>query len=86
MDREARLYAATHMGVQVFDRNGRVRVILHVPGSEVTNLRFGGINFGTLPISCDDHGVPAQIDAALFQATVLATEVTMPRALNRSPT
>src|SRR5579872_4534601 len=30
MDREGRLYAATRMGVQVFDRNGRVRAILPV--------------------------------------------------------
>lgn len=47
-DREGRLYAATRMGVQVFDRNGRVRAILPVPGGEVIGLRFGGENFGTL--------------------------------------
>ena len=48
MDREGRLYAATRMGVQVFDRNGRVRAILPVPSGEVSGLSFGGENFGTL--------------------------------------
>jgi gluconolactonase len=55
MDREGRLYAATRMGVQVFDRNGRSRAILPVPGGEVTGLTFGGANFDTLYVSCTDH-------------------------------
>ena len=55
MDREGRLYAATRMGVQVFDRNGRVRAILPLPGGEVTGLSFGGTNFDTLYVSCADH-------------------------------
>lgn len=54
MDREGRLYAATHMGVQVFDRNGRVRAILPVPGGEVTGLAFGGTDFKTLYVTCVD--------------------------------
>jgi enterochelin esterase-like enzyme len=48
MDRDGRLYAATRMGVQVLDRNGRVRAILPVPGGEVTSVAFGGENFDTL--------------------------------------
>jgi hypothetical protein len=32
MDHDGRLYAATRMGVQVFDRNGRSRLIMPVPG------------------------------------------------------
>lgn len=55
MDRDGRLYAATRMGVQVFDRNGRVRAILPLPGGEVTGLSFGGANFDTLYVSCADH-------------------------------
>lgn len=55
MDRDGRLYAATRMGVQVFDRNGRMRAILPVPGGEVTGLAFGGANFDTLYVSCADH-------------------------------
>jgi gluconolactonase len=55
MDREGRLYAATRMGVQVFDRNGRSRAILPLPGGEVTALAFGGSNFDTLYVSCTDH-------------------------------
>ncbi len=57
MDRDGRLYAATRMGVQVFDRNGRVRAILPVPGGEVTGLSFGGTNFDELYVSCSDHRI-----------------------------
>jgi hypothetical protein len=52
MDREGRMYAATRMGVQVFDRNGRSRAILPLPGGEVTGVRFGGANFDTLYATC----------------------------------
>jgi gluconolactonase len=48
MDREGRLYVATHMGVQVFDRNGRSRGILPMPGGKATSLCFGGTRFDTL--------------------------------------
>ena len=62
MDRDGRLYAATRMGVQVFDRNGRVRCILPVPGGEAEaragaapqGLCFGGANFNTLYVTCGD--------------------------------
>jgi sugar lactone lactonase YvrE len=40
MDREGRLYAATRMGVQVFDRNGRSRLILPVPGGRSDGFEF----------------------------------------------
>jgi sugar lactone lactonase YvrE len=37
------------MGVQVFDRNGRVRAILSAPnGGAVTSVCIGGPNFDTL--------------------------------------
>ncbi|HSY08107.1 MAG TPA: hypothetical protein VK820_06190, partial [Steroidobacteraceae bacterium] len=42
MDREGRLYAATRLGIQIFDRNGRVRAILPIPGGEAMDLSFGG--------------------------------------------
>jgi sugar lactone lactonase YvrE len=57
MDNEGRLYAATRMGVQAFDRNGRVRAILPVPGGEVTGLAFGGASFDVLYVSCADHRI-----------------------------
>jgi gluconolactonase len=57
MDRDGRLYSATRMGVQVFDRNGRVRAILPVPGGEVTSISFGGTNFDTLYVTCIDKKV-----------------------------
>ena len=54
MDRDGRLYAATRMGVQVLDRNGRVRAILPLAAGAVTALAFGGADFSTLYVSCVD--------------------------------
>lgn len=52
MDRDGRAYVATPMGVQVFDRNGRVTAILPLPGNEhATGICFGGHNFDTLYVS-----------------------------------
>ena len=48
MDRDGHPYVATHMGVQVFDRNGRSRGILPMPAGEPTSLCFGGPKFDTL--------------------------------------
>lgn len=49
MDRNGSAYLATRMGVQVFDRNGRVTAILPLPGNEpVTGVCFGGPDFSTL--------------------------------------
>jgi sugar lactone lactonase YvrE/enterochelin esterase-like enzyme len=47
-DRDGRLYAATRLGVQVLDRNGRTRAIIPVPGGQTTHVCFGGTNFDTL--------------------------------------
>jgi sugar lactone lactonase YvrE len=57
MDREGRLYAATRLGVQVFDRNGRVRAILPLPAGEATGLAFGGADFETLYVGGADHKI-----------------------------
>ncbi len=52
MDRDGRAYVATRMGVQVFDRNGRVAAILPLPGNAPgTGLCFGGHDFDTLYVS-----------------------------------
>jgi len=48
MDRDGRLYAATRMGVQIFDRNGRSRGILPLPAGEATSVCFGGAQFDML--------------------------------------
>jgi gluconolactonase len=43
---------ATRMGVQVFDRNGRVAAILPLPGNvAASSLCFGGNNFDTLYVA-----------------------------------
>ena len=57
VDRDGRLYAATRTGIQVFDRNGRVRAILPTPGGAVIGLTFGGPFLDTLYVSCADHKV-----------------------------
>lgn len=41
-DTKGNLYVATAMGVQVADHNGRVRVILSLPGGRVKSLAFSG--------------------------------------------
>jgi hypothetical protein len=48
MDREGRLYAASRLGIQVFDRNGRVRAILPVPGGAAKDLSFAGEHLDTM--------------------------------------
>ena len=48
MDREGRPYVATHLGVQIFDRNGRSRGILPLPSGSATTVCFGGQQFDTL--------------------------------------
>lgn len=57
VDREGRLYAATRLGVQVFDHNGRSRAMLPVPGGEVKGLSFGGPNLDILFVTCADHKI-----------------------------
>lgn len=47
-DINGNLYAATAIGVQVCDQNGRVRAILSLPGGPVTSLWFGGEKSDTL--------------------------------------
>jgi len=55
MDRDGRAWVATRMGVQVFDRNGRVTAILPVlpaAGSrQLAGVSFGGADFRTLYVT-----------------------------------
>jgi len=50
VDRNGDLYVATPVGIQVCDRNGRVRAILWVPfpGGAIEGLGWGGSGFDTL--------------------------------------
>lgn len=53
VDVEGRTYAATPLGVQVFDQLGRVNAILRKPaGCELTDLAFGGPALDVLYASC----------------------------------
>lgn len=51
-DNEGNLYAATNLGMQVCDQNGRVRAILQLPYGPITGLCFGGRDFDSLFIIC----------------------------------
>jgi GT2 family glycosyltransferase len=52
MERDGRAYVATRMGVQIFDRNGRVAAVLPLPGNAAgTSLCFGGHDFDTLYVA-----------------------------------
>jgi sugar lactone lactonase YvrE len=57
-DTNGSLYAATNMGIQVCDQNGRVRAILPLPTpcGPITSVCFGGPNFDTL-YATDGHQV-----------------------------
>ncbi len=58
VDQNGWLYVATRMGVQVCDRNGRVTIILPLPGNErATSIAFGGPDFRTLYVSTADGKV-----------------------------
>ena len=50
-DSDGRLYVATDLGVQVFDRQGRLGAILAVPGGVVTGIGFGGERLDQLRVA-----------------------------------
>ncbi|HEY5253175.1 MAG TPA: SMP-30/gluconolactonase/LRE family protein [Acidobacteriaceae bacterium] len=54
MDRDGYAYAATRMGVQIFDRNGRVRAILPITGHQLAGICFGDADMQTLYVSTGD--------------------------------
>ena len=54
MDHEGRAYAATRVGVQVFDRNGRVLAMVPLPKNEwAASVCLGGAKFDTLYATCE---------------------------------
>ena len=56
-DTAGRVYIATNMGIQVLDQTGRVNAILPVPcspGTQASNVCFGGPDFSTLYVTCGD--------------------------------
>lgn len=53
-DREGRVYVATRLGIQILDQTGRVNAILPLPTGQASNLCFGGQNFDTMYVSCND--------------------------------
>ncbi len=55
VDRDGRLWVATHMGLQVCDQAGRVNCIIPTPNRKVAHLCFGGEHFDTLFAMCEDR-------------------------------
>jgi sugar lactone lactonase YvrE len=55
VDRDGRLYVATHMGIQVCDQAGRVNCIIPTPNGRIANLCFGGPKYDTLYCTCGDR-------------------------------
>ena len=55
VDRDGRLYVASRVGIQVCDQAGRVNCIIPTPNGKVSNLAFGGADFGTLYATCGDR-------------------------------
>jgi len=47
-------YVATAVGIQICDQAGRVNAIVPTPNGRVSNLTFGGPNYGTLYATCGD--------------------------------
>jgi gluconolactonase len=54
VDRDGRLYVATHLGVQVCDQAGRVNCIIPTPNRRCANLTLGGPEFDTIYATCGD--------------------------------
>ncbi|MHB1938644.1 MAG: SMP-30/gluconolactonase/LRE family protein [Acidobacteriaceae bacterium] len=69
MDRDGSAYAATRMGVQVFDRNGRVRAILPVAANQLAGICFGGPDLRTLYISTGDAVYRRKLKSVGFPAS-----------------
>ncbi len=64
MDKSGLAYVATRIGVQIFDRNGRVAAILPLPDhAGAVSLCFGGEGFHTLYVSTGDKIYARQLEA-----------------------
>jgi gluconolactonase len=51
LDAEGNLYVATHMGLQIFDKNGEFVGIVHLP-IRPTSCKFGGDELQTIYFAC----------------------------------
>jgi sugar lactone lactonase YvrE/enterochelin esterase-like enzyme len=78
MDRDGYAYAATRMGVQVFDRNGRARAILPVAGHQLAGICFGGADLQTLYVSTGDAVYRRKLKSVGFPAS--AAPIVLPEA------
>jgi sugar lactone lactonase YvrE/enterochelin esterase-like enzyme len=73
VDRDGRLYVATRLGIQICDQAGRVNCIVPTPNGKISNLCFGGADFGTLFVTCGDKVFQRKLKvrgAQAFQAPI----------------
>ena len=55
VDRDGRLYVATHCGLQMFDTQGRISGVIAKPQAAfLSNVVFGGKELQTLYVTCSD--------------------------------
>jgi sugar lactone lactonase YvrE/enterochelin esterase-like enzyme len=78
MDHDGYAYAATRMGVQVFDRNGRVRAILPVAASQLAGICFGGPDLQTLYVSTGNSVYRRKLKSVGFPPS--ASPIVLPSA------
>jgi sugar lactone lactonase YvrE len=78
MDRDGYAYAATRMGVQIFDRNGRVRAILTITGQQLAGICFGGADMQTLYVSTGDAIYRRKLKSVGFEPA--AAPIVLPEA------
>ena len=77
MDRDGYAYAATRMGVQIFDRNGRVRAILPVAANQLAGICFGGSDMQTLYVSTGNAVYRRKLKSVGFPAS--AAPIVLPK-------
>jgi gluconolactonase len=73
VDRDGRLYVATHLDIQVCDQAGRVNCIIPTPKGAASSLCFGGEGFDTLYVTCGDRVYQRKLKirgANAFQAPI----------------
>jgi gluconolactonase len=68
MDHQGWAYAATRIGIQVFDRNGRVTAILPVHGNQLAGICFGDADFQTLYVTTGNAVCRRRIKTAGMQS------------------
>jgi len=79
VDRDGRLYVATHMGIQVCDQAGRVNCIIPIPRGTPAKICFGGDEFRYLFATSDSQLYRRKLKVRGAQAFQPPIKPTAPR-------